>query len=341
MQKHLPVSQQNPGISRLEIVELEKRQQQPALLKEAHLRQRRSRTQKQWRDLGWAMLYLAPALILFAVFSYYPFFRAVWLSMNVTDDIGNPVRFVGFHYYLSIFNLDGSGDSTYIQSLFTSCRFAVMVVLLEIVFGIGLALLTQANIRGVGVFRVIFTLSIAVSLASAGVFWSLLYDPSTALMTWVSNVFHLAEPGVLNNASTALPAMAIMTVWSGLGFNFVIALAGLQAIPLELYESSSLDGAGYWNRFRYITLPLLTPILLFLLIVNTIQSFQAFTQFNVLMAGPGPDNSTNVLIYQTFQSFWIDHRDGFASAMSIVLFVILLILSSLQIGFLGRKVNYQ
>ncbi|GHO88649.1 carbohydrate ABC transporter permease [Dictyobacter formicarum] len=336
MERHISGQTQNRNDSALEIDEINVSPQTVQI--HDQLRQARLR---QARNFAWALLYLAPALILFALFSYFPFFQAIWLSLHVTDEVGNPVRFVGLRYYLSIFNLDGSGNTTYLQSLLTSCRFALMVVVLQIVLGIGLALLAQARVKGIGIFRVIFTVSIAVSLASAGVFWSLLYNPSTAFMSWLSNALHLAQPGVLNNASTALPAMAIMTVWSGLGFNFVITFAGIQAIPVELHESAALDGAGTWKIFRHITLPLLTPILLFLLVVNTIQSFQAFTQFNVLMGGPGPDDATNVFIYQTFLSFWMDHRDGFASAMSIVLFLILLLLSALQLGFLGRRVNYQ
>lgn len=304
-------------------------------------RQRRMRVSRQWRDFAWAMLYLAPALLIFAVFDYYPFFQAFWLSLHITDEVGNPVHFVGLHYYGNIFNLDGSGDATYIQSLLKSCQFALMVVVVQIPLGLLLASLAQARVRGIGTFRTIFTCSIAISLASAGVIWSLMYNPSTSTMVWLTAVLHLPQPGVLNNAATALPAIALMSVWSGLGFNFVISLAGMQAIPLELYESAALDGAGLWSTFRSITLPLLTPILLFLLVVNTIQSFQTFTQFNVLMNGPGPDGATNVFVYAIYQSFWFDHRYGFASAMSIVLFLILLLLSMLQLGFLGRRVHYR
>lgn len=296
---------------------------------------------KQVRELAWALLYLAPAFIVFAVFSYYPFFQAIWLSLHITDEVGNPVRFVGLRYYLNILNLDGSGANSYVQSLLISCQFALMVVLLQILLGLLLASFALAKVRGIGIFRTIFTSSIAISLASSSVIWSLIYNPTTSMMMWLTSFLHLSQPGVLNNASTALPAVAIMTVWSGLGFNFVITLAGMQAIPVELYESASLDGAGRWNMFRHITFPLLTPILLFLLVVNTIQSFQAFTQFNVLMNGPGPDNATNVFVYATYRSFWFDHRYGFASAMSIVLFIILLLLSLLQLGFLGRRVHYR
>lgn len=296
---------------------------------------------KRLRQFGLALLYLCPVLILFGIFSYYPFFRAIWLSLNITNEVGDPVKFVGLRYYLTILNLDGSGRDEYVRSLITSGQFAVMVVLLQIVLGVALASLALAKVRGIGIFRVIFTASIAVSLASASVIWAIIYDPSTGAMAWLTDWLNQQQPGVLNNPETALAAIAVVTVWAGLGFNFVITLAGMQAVPEELYESAALDGANGWKRFRYITLPLLSPILLFLLVVNTIQSFQAFTQFNVLINGEGPESTTNVFVYAIFRTFWLDHRYGFASAMSMVLFVILLILSACQLFFLGRRVHYQ
>lgn len=303
--------------------------------------QRQAHVFKSWQNFVRALLYLTPAFLVFAIFSYLPLFQAIWLSLHITDEVGNPVHFIGLQYYTNIFNPSGSGGASYLQSLLTSCQFSLMVVTLQILLGLALASFAQAKLRGIGIFRTIFTCSIAISLASAGVIWSLIYDPNNSAMMWLTNFLHLSQPGLLNNSSTALPAIAIMTVWSGLGFNFVITLAGMQAIPAEIYESAALDGAGSWHTFRHITFPLLTPILLFLLVVNTIQSFQAFTQFSVLMNGPGPDSSTNVFVYATYQSFWFDHRYGFASAMSIILFIILLVLGLLQLGFLGRRVHYQ
>jgi ABC-type sugar transport system permease subunit len=312
----------------------------PTAARTVHSR-RQVRVSKKLRETGLALLYLSPVLVLFGLFSYYPFFRALFLSLNITNELGDPVKFVGPQYYLRILNLSGSGDDEYLRSLLTSFEFALMVVFLQIICGLALAWLALAKVRGIGAFRTIFTSSIAISLASASVIWALIFDPTTNVMGWLVNLLHLPEPGLLNNTQTALPAVAVMTVWSGLGFNFVISLAGMQAIPEELYESASLDGAGRWALFRYITLPLLTPILLFLLVVNTIQSFQTFTQFNVLMNGPGPGSSTNVFIYAIYQVFWFDHRYGLASAMSIVLFFILLVLGSMQIFFLGRRVHYR
>jgi sn-glycerol 3-phosphate transport system permease protein len=292
------------------------------------------------REFSLGLLFLAPVLVVFAVFTYFPFFRAIWLSLNITNELGDPVKFVGLRYYQQILNFSNP-ENDYLNSLLISFEYALLVVSLQIVCGLGLASLAMAKVRGIGVFRLIFTVSIAISLASSSVIWALIFDPTTNITTWLVNLLNLPQPGLLNNASTALISIAMMSVWSGLGFNFVITLAGMQAIPEELYESASLDGAGRWKRFLHITLPMLTPILLFLLIINTLSCFQAFTQFNVLVNGPGPESSTNVFVYAIYQSFWADHRYGFASAMSIILFIILLILSAMQFLFLGRRVHYR
>jgi ABC-type sugar transport system permease subunit len=299
---------------------------------------RRTQYNKKLRSFGLGVLFLTPALIVFAIFTYYPLFRAFWLSLNITNELGDPVKFVGLRYYANTLDLDGI-NSEYLQSLLTSFKFVSAAVVLQIICGLGLASLAMAKVRGIGVFRLICTISIAISLASSSVIWSIIFDPNTNVTTWLTNLLNLSQPGLLNNASTALPAVIIASVWSGLGFNFVITLAGMQAIPDELYESASLDGAGGWNKFRHITLPMLTPILLFLLVVDTITSFQSFTQFSVMQA-PGPNNSLNVFVFAIYQSFWLDHRYGFASAMSIILFLILLVLSAIQFFALGKRVHY-
>jgi ABC-type sugar transport system permease subunit len=298
---------------------------------------RLAKTTRAWLN---SLLYLAPVLILFALFAYRPFIHAIWLSMHVTDATGEAVRFNGLNYYSRILNLEGKGDD-YLRSIGLSLQFALMVVPLGIAAGLGLAQLAAVKVRGIKVFRTIFTSSIAISLASAGVIFAMLFSPVTGLTTWLVNLLNLPQPGLLNNAATALPAIALMTVWTGLGFNFIIALSGIQAIPQDVYESAALDGATGWKSFWHITLPLLSPTLLFLVVVNTIGSLQAFTQFNVLINGAGPEGSTNVFVYSTFRSFWYDNRYGFASAMSIVLFVLLFVLSFIQFRGLDRRVHYQ
>jgi ABC-type sugar transport system permease subunit len=206
---------------------------------------------------------------------------------------------------------------------------------------VGLAQLATARVRAIQIFRTIFTSTVAISVASASVIWALIYNPSIKVTNWVVDLLNLQTEGVLLDPATALPAVAFMTIWTSLGFNFIIALAGMQGIPQDLYESSTLDGASAWQSFRHITLPLLTPTLLFLLIINTINSFQAFTQFNVLIANEGPNGSTNVIVFALFTAFFKENRYGFASAIAVVLFVVLLVMSLIQFRVLDRRVHYQ
>ncbi len=171
--------------------------------------------------------------------------------------------------------------------------------------------------------------------------WALIYSPTTKATLWLVELLQLNSASLLQDSSTALLAVAFMTTWTSLGFNFIITLAGIQAIPQDLYESALIDGASGWKAFRFITLPLLSPTLLFLILISTIQSFQAFTQFNVLIGNEGPDSATDVFVFAIFTAFWKDNRYGFASAMSVVLFLILLVLTFIQFRLLDRRVHYQ
>ena len=295
----------------------------------------------QWEELGWALIYMTPALAIFITFTFVPFFRAIWLSFFVTDPKGDTARFNDVKYYSRILNLDNSGRDEYLKSIVTTVQFTLMTVPLGIIAALGLAILATAKVRAVEVFRTIFTSSIAISVASAGVIWALIYSPQVKATQWLLDLLQVPANSLLNSPITALAAIAFMTAWTALGFNFIIALSGIQAIPQDVYESGLIDGANGWKAFRFITLPLLTPTLLFLLIISTISCFQAFTQFQVLIGNDGPDGSTNVFVLGIFNAFWKDNRYGFASAMSVVLFAVLLVLTLVQFRLLDRRVHYQ
>ncbi len=304
-------------------------------------RQAAARPARQWREFGRALLYMSPALLLLLAFTYIPFLRSIWLSFFVTNPQGDTVRFNDVRYYTRILNLDGSGRTEYLRSILTTAYFSLLVVPLGIVFALALALLATLRVRAIAVFRTIFTSSIAISVASASVIWALIYSPNTRATQWLIDLLHLNANSLLQHPATALFAVAFMTTWTSLGFNFIVTLAGLQAIPHDIYESARIDGANNWALFRYITLPLLTPTLLFLILISTIQSFQAFTQFNVLIGNEGPANATDVFVFAIFTAFWKDNRYGFASAMSVVLFLILFVLTFIQYRLLDRRVHYQ
>lgn len=296
---------------------------------------------KRARELLVALLYMAPALLVFIAFTFVPFVRSIWLSLHVTNQAGEPARFNGLSYYGRILNLDGSGRTEYLSSIITTFEFALWVVPAGVALAVGLAVLAAVKLRGIAIYRTIFTTTVAISVASAAVIWALIYNPSVGVTRGLVNLLGLRAQGLLLDEATALPAVAFMSIWTSLGFNFVIVLAGIQAIPQDLYESGRIDGANGWQMFRHLTLPLLTPTLLFLFIISTISAFQAFTQFNVLIANEGPNGSTNVLVFALFESFFKDTRYGFASAIAVVLFVVLLVLSVIQFKVLERRVHYQ
>jgi ABC-type sugar transport system permease subunit len=296
---------------------------------------------QQWKGFGQALIYMSPALFFLIAFTYIPFLRSIWLSFFITNPQGDTIRFNDIKYYTRIFDLDGSGRTEYLKSILTTVSFSFLVVPLGIVFALGLALLATLRVKAIMVFRTIFTSSIAISVASASVIWALIYSPTTRVTQWIVDLLQLNTNSLLQHPSTALFAVAFMTTWTSLGFNFIVTLAGIQAIPKDIYESARIDGANSWSAFRYITLPLLTPTLLFLILISTIQSFQAFTQFNVLIGNEGPNNATDVFVFAIFTAFWKDNRYGFASAMSVVLFLILLVLTSVQYRLLDRRVHYQ
>ncbi|NTV63425.1 MAG: sugar ABC transporter permease [Oscillochloris sp.] len=298
-------------------------------------------SRRRWRDLGRALPYLSPALLFLTAFTYLPFLRSIWLSFFITNPQGQISRFNGLKYYARIFNLDGSGRTEYLQSIVTTLSFSLLVVPLSIICALGLALLATLRVRGIGVFRTIFTSSIAISVASASVIWALIYSPNTRATQWLIDLLQLNAGSLLQHPHTALLAVAFMTTWTALGFNFIVTLAGIQAIPQDIFESARIDGASNWALFRHITLPLLTPTLLFLVVISTIQSFQAFTQFNVLIGNEGPASATDVFVFAIFTAFWKDNRYGFASAMAVVLFLVLLALTLIQYRLLDRRVHYQ
>jgi sn-glycerol 3-phosphate transport system permease protein len=300
-----------------------------------------AKRKRQSKEFGRALLYMAPAIIFLIAFTYIPFLRSIWLSFFVTNPQGQTVRFNDVKYYTRIFNLDGSGRTEYLRSILTTVYFSLMVVPLGIVFALGLALLATLKVKAIAFFRTIFTSSIAISVASASVIWALIYSPTTRATQWIIDLLNLSSGSLLQDSRTALLAVAFTTVWTALGFNFIVTLSGIQAIPEDIYESALIDGATSWKSFRFITLPLLTPTLLFLILINTIQSFQAFTQFNVLIGNEGPANATDVFVFSIFTAFWKDNRYGFASAMSVVLFLILLALTFIQFKLLDRRVHYQ
>ena len=290
---------------------------------------------RELRALGEALLYLAPSLLIFGVFVFVPLARGVYLSLFYTNPLGNPTTFAGLDQYAELFR-----SAAFRSSLVATLLFALYSVPTSIAVGLGLAVLGNQRLRGINIFRTLLSSTIGVSAAVGALLWLLLFNPSLGLLNFLLSLIHLPGPDWLTDPNRAILAVAITTLWLMLGFNVIVLLAGLQGIPEELYESARIDGAAGLHTFRHITLPMLSPSLFFLLVVDTITVSQAFTQIHLLTRG-GPVDTTRALVYSIYLDGFVNFQFGFAQAEAFVLFLIILILTALQFGVLERRVHYQ
>lgn len=282
-----------------------------------------------------ALLYLTPSLAIFAAFVFIPLVQSIRLSTFLTDPLGRAAKFVGLLQYQRLFD-----NPLFINSFMRSVQFVLYTVPTTLVIAMVLALLGNLRLRRIDVFRMIFSITIAVSGATASLIFTYLYTPSLGWLNYLLSLVGIDAVPWLISERTALPAVALTTVWLQVGLNTVILLAGMQGIAEELYESAMIDGATAWSKFRHITLPLLSPTLFFLLIVDMLAAFQTFTQIHVMTSG-GPLDSTNVLVFSIYREFYFNGKYGFAAAQSIMLFIIILILTTIQFGVVEKRVHYE
>ena len=294
---------------------------------------------KPWqRDLkDWlnASPFLLPSIIIFTVFVFIPLIRSVILSTYGTNPIGQMTKFVGLKYYLRLFS-----SEQYLNSLFVTLKFVLYTVPGVLVAGLILSTLGNIRLKGSSIFRILFSLTISISGATAALIFMFLYHPILGIFNYLLSFVGVAPIPWLIDTRFALIAVAIPRIWLGTGFATVLLLAGMQGIPEEYYEAAKIDGAGFWQSWKQITLPLITPSLFFLLVVTTLGAFQTFTEVNILTGG-GPVNSTEVMVQSIYRSFYFNGQYGFASAQALVLFVIIMALTLVQFGVIEKKVNYE
>jgi sn-glycerol 3-phosphate transport system permease protein len=289
-------------------------------------------TRRRVREAGLGYLLLLPSLVVFAMFVFYPFLRNFYLGLYRTPPFpGLPKRWVGLEQYTDVLT-----SSEFLESLRTTVLFALMTVPVGIAAGLALAVLAHQQLRGIGVYRTIFSSTVATSVAVASVIFGTLFNPVVGLLPWLGID---PRPPILDNPDLALPAVALVTVWQTLGLTFILMSSGLQAIPDELYEAARVDGAGATRRFWQLTLPLLSPTVFFAVVVGSIFAFQTFGQIDLLTQG-GPLERTNVLTYFIVETLRQQNNDGKAAVLAIALFAITLVLTLVQMRFLERRVHY-
>lgn len=280
--------------------------------------------------LGWAML--GPAVLLLILFVVVPALLAFGLAFtNARLLAPYAPSFVGMDNFVRLFQ-----DETFWHSLLNVAYFAVVVVPLQSGVALGMALLINVKVRGVNFFRTLYFLPVVTSMVVVSLLWLFIYRQDGLLNEIIARVtFGLVHgPDWLNNTSTAMPAIILMSVWQAAGFHMIIWLSGLQTIPAELYEAASLDGASRWQQFTNVTWPGLRGTRTFILITITIAAFGLFAQVNIMTQG-GPLNSTSTLVFQAVRSGFQQQQTGYASAISLVFFVLVLIVTLTQ-RFLTR-----
>jgi len=290
---------------------------------------------RQIKSFGRAMLFLAPSLAIFITFVFVPLVRTFWLSTYLTNPLGVATVFAGLSQYQRMFT-----TPEFANSLGRSLLFVAETIPATMLAALILSVLANRRLRGISIFRVIFSITIAVSSATASLMFMYLYHPSIGSLNYFIELLGGNAIPWLISENTALTAVSMVTVWLQLGLNTVILLAAMQGIPEELYESAMIDGANGWHRFVSITLPLLSSTFFFLLVVDMLAAFQTFTPVQI-MTGGGPVDSTNLLVFSIYRQFYFNGRYGLAAAQSIMLFLIMLVLTIFQFVFVERKVFYE
>jgi len=278
------------------------------------------------RESAAGYFFITPWLIGFILLTLGPMVASLYFSFTDYNIVQPPV-WTGLKNYTRLFN-----DPLFWQSLRVTLSFAVLSLPTGLAFGFLLALLLNQQIPGVRLWRTLYFLPSVLPGVAVTLLWVILLNPQLGVVNLLLDKFGIDGPGWLNDPDWALPSLAIIALW-GVGQNMIIYLAGLQGVPVDLYDAAKVDGAGTWHRFRYVTLPMMTPVLFYNLVLGLIGTFSYFTQAYVAGAAyndvGGPVRSTLVYNLYLYQNAFRYNEMGYASAMAWVLFVIVLALTAM------------
>ncbi|MFH7835203.1 MAG: sugar ABC transporter permease [Candidatus Aenigmatarchaeota archaeon] len=271
-----------------------------------------------------ALICIAPALIIIGTFNIFPIFYSFFLSLTDWDGLNPTINFIGFNNYFKLIS-----SETFWNSLKVTLYYVIGVTVISVIAGLALAaIINRSGGRLTPFYRLIFFLPVVTSFVAAAVVWRSLFSPSGFLSDTFRSI-GISPPNWLADPIWAMPALILVGAWMRLGFNMVISLAGLQSIPQAYYESAEMDGAGPLSRFRFITLPLMKPIILLLIIMSLVDAFLIF-DLAYVMTGGGPLEATNVIGLLMYKNAFHYYKMGYASAISVITFIIILIIALIQ-----------
>ncbi len=296
---------------------------------------RSPRSQREVREWLLFFLLVAPNFLLFAIFTYWPLLYNGYLSF-VRWDLLSPIKlWVGLDNYVELFTSASFGRMLLNTAVFTFGSVAAICLL-----GLAIALLLNLPLRGRNLVRSVVFGPVMLSGVAIGLVWIYIFDQRYGLIDGVLRSIGGRSPNWLLDPAWAMTAVLIVHVWKNVGYAVVIYLAGLQAIPRELYEAAVVDGAGGWIRFRHITLPGLSPVTFFLLLTTILGGFQAFDIIKTMTDG-GPIDATTTLIYYLYQEGFVAFNAGRAGVAAVVLFLAMLSFTLVQMRYADRNVHYQ
>ena len=296
-----------------------------------HHRTRRVRAARE-AALGYALI--LPALCVFGAFVFYPFIENFRLALYRTAPYpGLPSHYVGLQQAAQVLSSQG-----FLQSLVSTVLFVVMVVPAGLVIGLVLAVVAHRALRGMAIYRTIFSSTVVTSVAVSALVFGTLMDPVVGFLPWLGLN---PSPPILQNTTWALPAIAVMTIWQFLGLSFIVMSAGLSAVPEDVLEAARVDGASEVTVFWRVTVPLLSPTIFFGVVVATIYAFQTFGQVDILIGyGNAAFEHVNLLVYDILNTIEIAKTPGQAAVLSIVLFLLTLGVTLVQLRLVERRVHY-
>jgi multiple sugar transport system permease protein len=280
------------------------------------------------RQMLIAFLFILPAIINFTIFRYIPIAASVRASFYEYSLLRGLGDFIGSDHYTRMLT-----DETFWNSLKVTSLFVIYKVPIQIVLSLALAVLLQRETIGAGVVRSAILTPMVTSVIVVSIIWAMMYHSQLGLIQSILGAFGIPRQAFLSDVNRALPAVTVMMIWKDLGFSLIILLAGLKAIPETYYEAALVDGANAWEAFRRVTIPLLMPVLMFVVVTQAVFSFQVFVPVYQMTKG-GPLDATKVLVYYIYQQGFRFQDMGYASALSVVTLFILVIVSYLLMRWL-------
>lgn len=278
----------------------------------------------------WAAAFIAPLTIGFVLFAALPLLFSLYTAFTNWNGLSAPT-FTGLDNFRLMM-----ADNYFWQSLWNTF-FLMIGVPIGLVISLALAMAMNRRMPGRSLFRVIYYLPVVTSLAAISILWQWALNGDFGLINQGLALIGIDGPNWLMDASTSKPALVMMMVWKGLGFSMLLYLAALQSVPRSLYEATELDGAGQWSTFRHITFPMLRPVTFFLVVTNIIGSSQVFTEINIMTPNGGPEFSTATIVWYIWQKGFQNLQLGYATAMSLMLGIIIFVITFIQFRMNARK----